>query len=398
MSRVYDIHTMSGSSMAADPVSLREALVQSLLRTGAIRSPEVAAAFRAVPRDCFLPGVALADVYRDDAIITRREPGGLPSSSSSQPSIMAIMIEQAGLRPGHRILEIGAGTGYNAAVLREVVGPAGRVVTVDIQPEVAQEAETHLRAAGHFDVVVATADGGFGYPAEAPYDCIMLTASASDISPYWRAQLRDGGLLVLPLRLRTQGLSVAFEKQGSLLASRSILCSGFMHLRGAFGRGDNVVDMGDGLFLSGPGARAVPLDLLSALLAERPRALGDLIVPVNSFGLGGGLGIYLALEEPGVIDIFTAHPERWGFHALSGVIDLGARSLALVRQDAVVVYGTDAAGEQMRRRAREWVALGRPGVEQLHIEAHPHGMAAELPGRWLIRGEWSDLVAWFGEA
>ena len=381
--------------MTPDPAALREALVQALLRNRTIHSPEIAAAFRAVPRELFLPSVPLADAYRDDAIITRREPGGLPSSSSSQPSIMAIMIEQAALQPGHCILEVGAGTGYNAAVLREVVGSAGRVFTIDIQPEVAQEAEAHLRAAGYADVVVAAADGGFGYAPGAPYDRIMLTASASDISPHWREQLREGGILVLPLRLRTQGLSVAFEKRGSVLASRSIASSGFMHLRGAFGRGDSVVEMGAGVFLSGPGARDMPLDLLAALLAERPRTLSGLIVPVNSFGLGGGLGVYLALAEPGVIDVFTAQPERWGFHALSGIIDVPARSLALVRPDAVVVYGTDAAGERMKQRAREWVAMGRPGVEQFHIEAHRHGTAAEQPDRWLIRGEWSDLLVWF---
>ena len=381
--------------MSTDPAALRDALVQTLTRTGAIRSPIVAAAFRAVPRHRFLPGVPVADAYRDDAIITRRERGGLPSSSSSQPSIMAIMIEQAGLRPGHRVLEIGAGTGYNAAVMQEIVGPTGRIVTVDIQPDVAQEAESHLLAAGYADVLVAAADGGYGYPGEAPYDRIILTASASDISPHWREQLREGGVLILPLRLRTQGLSVALEKRGDLLASRSITCSGFMHLRGAFGRGDNLVEMGDGLFFSGPRAHEVPLDLLAALLAEPPRMLADLIVPVNSFGLGGGLGVYLALEEPGVIDIFSTQPERWGFHALSGIIDVEARSLCLVRQDAVVVYGTDTAGARIKERARRWVAMGRPGVDRLRVEAYPTGTVPSRTDRWLLPGEWSDFLIWF---
>ena len=386
---------MSNPLTTANPSVLREALVQTLQRSGAIRSDAVAAAFRAVPRERFLPGVPAADAYRDDAIITRRGRGGLPSSSSSQPSIMAIMIEQADLGAGHRVLEIGAGTGYNAAVLREIVGSAGRIVTVDIQPDVAQEAAAHLRAAGYVDVLVAAADGGYGYPPEAPYDRIMLTASASDISPHWREQLREGGMLILPLRLRTQGLSVAFQKRGHLLTSRSITCSGFMHLRGAFGHGDTVVEMGDGLFLGGPRAHDVPLDLLGVLLAEPPRALAGLIVPVNSFGLGGGLGVYLALEEPGVIDVFTAQPERWGFHALSGIIDVEARSLCLVRQDAVVVYGTDAAGERIKERARAWVALGRPGVDQLRMESHPIGTGSSHAGGWVIRGEWSELVVWF---
>ncbi len=381
--------------MADDPATLRGALVQTLVRSGAIRTAAVAEAFRAVPRHLFLPQVPVADAYRDDAIITRRERGGLPSSSSSQPSIMAIMIEQAGLRRGHRVAEIGAGTGYNAAVLRELVGPGGRVVTVDIQPDVAQDAQAHLAAAGYADVLVVAADGGFGYPPEAPYDRIMVTASVSELSPHWREQLVEGGVLVVPLRLRTQGLSVAFERRGSVLPSRSITCSGFMHLRGVFGHGDEVVAMGEGLYLSGPLAHEVPLDLLAGLLAQQPRRLASLIVPVNSFGLGGGLGIYLALEEPGVIDVFTTLPERWGFHSLSGVIDVAERSLCLVRPDGVVSYGTDAARDRVRQRAGEWVEMGRPGVEQLRIEAYPAGVAVSRPGAWFIRGTWSDLVVRF---
>lgn len=385
---------------AAASAALREALVLALLRSGAIRSPEVAAAFRAVPRERFLPGLPVADVYRDDAVVTRRDAGGLPSSSSSQPAIMAIMIEQAGLRRGHRVLEIGAGTGYNAAVMREIVGPDGAVVTLDIQPDVAREAEAHLRAAGYADVAVIAADGGFGWTAGAPYDRVMLTASVSDISPHWREQLRDGGVLVVPLRLRTQGLSVAFQKRGDVLSSRSVVCAGFMHLRGAFGHGDGLVEMGDGLFLSGPRAPAVPLHVLADLLGTRPRVVADLIVPVNSFGLGGGLGVYLALEEPGVVEIVTSRPERWGFHALSGVVDVEARSLCLVRQDAVVVYGSEAAAGRVRKRAAEWVALGRPGVDRLRVDAFPTGAGGVgSPSgsirRWLVRGRWSDLVIWF---
>ena len=385
-----------------DTPTLRAALVGRLLRTGAIRTPVVAEAFRAVPREHFLPEVALTDVYRDDAVVTHKDAAGLPCSSSSQPSIMAIMIEQAALGSGQRVLEIGAGTGYNAAVMREIVGPHGRVVTLDIQPGVAREAEAHLRAAGYGDVLVAATDGGFGYPSEAPYDCIMLTASASDVSPHWREQLREGGVLVLPLRLRTQGLSVALERRGMVLRSRSVTGSGFMHLRGAFGHGEMLVEMGDGLFLSGPHAPEVPLDLLATLLGERPRVIGDLIVPVSSFGLGGGLGVYLALEEPGVVDIFTSQPERWGFHTLSGVIDIAGGSLCLVRQDAVVVYGSEAAAERMKQRAEEWVALGRPGIDRLRLEVYPTGRLPErpdrpdqTPSRWLIRGQWSDLVVWF---
>ena len=383
------------SSVAVDPDKLRNALVDRLRRARVVRSPAVEAAFRRVPRHVFLPNTAPVDAYRDDVIVTRWEPDGLPSSSSSQPGIMAIMLEQLDLRPGHRVLEIGAGTGYNAAVMREIVGPSGRIVTVDIQPDVAQDAVTHLTAAGYSDVAVLAADGGFGHPEGAPFDRIIATAGVTDIPPYWRDQLVNGGILVVPLRLRTQCLSVALVRDGDVLRSREVECCGFMHLRGAFGAADPVVSMGDGLFLSGPRADDVPLDLLGGLLAQTPRRVNGLIVPVNSFGLGGGLGVYLALQEPGVVDIFTTEPQRWGFHTVSGLLDVPARSLCLIRRDAVVVYGTDRAADRLRARAVEWVEMGQMGLDRLRIEIWPSGRAPDRPGGWLLRHRGSDVVSWF---
>lgn len=388
---------VSMSSVAVDPDKLRNALVDGLARARVIRSPAVEAAFRRVPRHVFLPQTVPQDAYRDDAIVTRWEPDGLPSSSSSQPGIMAIMLEQLDLRPGHRVLEIGAGTGYNAAVMREIVGEGGRVVTMDIQADIARDALTHLVAAGYPDVTVVAADGGFGYPPDAPYDRMIVTASTADIPPHWREQLAEAGRLVVPLRLRTQCLSVASVRDGDVLRSRDIECCGFMHLRGAFGVADPVVSMGDGLFLSGPQAGEVPLELLGGLLAQPPRRVGGLIVPVNSFGLGGGLGVYLALQEPGIVDIFTTEPERWGFHTVSGLLDAPARSLCLVRRDAVVVYGADAAADRLRARAVEWVQMGQPGLDRLRIEVWPSGQAPERSGGWLLSHRWSDVVSWFEE-
>lgn len=388
---------MSVPPMAMDPGTERprQALVDALRRSRAIRSAAVEAAFRRVPRHTFLPQIPPQETYRDDAIITRRAANGLPSSSSSQPTIAARMLEQLQLERGHRVLEIGAGTGYNAALIREIVGPAGAVVTVDIQADVAAEAAQHLAAAGYGDVEVVSADGGFGYPLRAPYDRILVTASVADLPPAWREQLASGGVLVVPLRLHTQTVSAALVRDGEVLRSRSLEYCGFMHLQGAFRDVDPLVDMGDGLFLSGPQADAVPLDLLADLLARPPVRVGDLIVPVNSFGLGGGLGIYLALLEPGVIEIFTVNAERWGFHATSGVLDPAARSLCLIRRDAVVVYGADDAAARIRRRAREWVELGRPGLDRLRIEVYPAGAAPQAPGGWRLGRRWSDVAVWF---
>lgn len=112
---------------------LLDRMVNRLVERGFVQTARVEGAFRAVPRHIFLPGVPFDKVYSGNAILTRRGPDGLPYSSSSEVAIMAVMAEQLELEPGHRMLEIGAGTGYNAAILSALVGPEGRVTTMDLE-------------------------------------------------------------------------------------------------------------------------------------------------------------------------------------------------------------------------------------------------------------------------
>src|ERR1700722_3879851 len=193
----------------------------------------VEAAFRQTSRHLFLPGVDIPNAYKDDAIVTVREADGRPLSSSSQPLIMAIMLEQLGVRPGDNVLEIGAGTGFNAALLAHIVGESGHVTSVDIDDEIVLSAREHLRSAGYPNVSVIAADGADGFAANAPYDRIILTVAAPDISPAWTDQLASAGRLVLPLSLRGSQLSVAFEHAGDHLAGVSVVDCGFMPLRGS---------------------------------------------------------------------------------------------------------------------------------------------------------------------
>jgi len=224
--------------MSEDPMAVarrrQRVLVNRLKRQGLRRSPLVEAAFRAVPRHLFLPDVPLETVYRDEAIITKVQDGrGI--SSSSQPAIMAIMLEQLDLAPGLRVLEIGAGTGFNAALVAHIVGPTGHVVTVDIDDDIVVGAREHLAAAGFPEVEVVCGDGGLGYAPSAPYDRIILTVGAWDVPPAWWEQLKPGGRLVLPLSLRGVQLCVAFDDIDGRLVSASVHGCGFIPLRGAFG-------------------------------------------------------------------------------------------------------------------------------------------------------------------
>jgi protein-L-isoaspartate(D-aspartate) O-methyltransferase len=220
-----------------DTSALHQALVDKMKQMGFIRTPSVEAAFRAVPRHLFLPNVSAKKAYQDDAIVTKWLDNGQPISSSSQPTLMAIMLEQLDLKVGDRILEIGAGTGYNAALMAHIVGKTGEVIALDIDKDIVDNACENLELAGFQQVKVICTDGGFGYPNAAPYDRIILTVGAWDIIPAWQEQLKPNGRLLLPLTIKEDvEITVAFDLADGYLVSTSINPCGFMKLRGAFAK------------------------------------------------------------------------------------------------------------------------------------------------------------------
>lgn len=214
---------------AREAYARRHRLVGELRRGGALTERPWIAAFRTVPRHVFLPRFFvrepdrwaavgrgddgwLSAAYADRVLVTqldddpdswpsaRRSGGaraGTPTCSSSMPSIMAIMLEELRVRDGMRVLEIGTGTGYNAALLGHRLGDAN-VSTVDIDPALTAAAGEHLSAAGHHPRV-ATFDGALGFPDSAPYDRVLCTCSVSEIPSAWLAQTRPGGLVVTTL-------------------------------------------------------------------------------------------------------------------------------------------------------------------------------------------------------
>jgi protein-L-isoaspartate(D-aspartate) O-methyltransferase len=219
----------------AEPDAARARMASELRQHGHALSPLVQDAFATVPRHVFVPEIGPAAAYRDEALVIKCGPDGLPVSSSSQPAMMAIMLDQLGLRRGHRVLEIGTGSGYNAAVMSAVVGPHGEVVTIDIDPELVARAKASLLAAGADAVTVRCADGGYGDPGGAPFDRVIVTAGAWDIAPAWLEQLTPGGRLVLPLSVRGIQLSVGLEPTGRgwWLSTSACRC-GFVRMLGAF--------------------------------------------------------------------------------------------------------------------------------------------------------------------
>ncbi len=187
--------------------AMREELVDAMVRAGTVVSPAVEEALRTVPRERFVPELDVVAVYEDRAQLVKAE-DRRTLSTISQPTMVAIMLELARLRPGAAVLEIGTGTGYNAALLGHVVGPTGRVVSVDVEADLVAAARATLDELGFDHVEVHAADGREGWPDGAPYDVVMATASVNAVPDVWRAQCADGGRLLVPVdrerRLRVE--------------------------------------------------------------------------------------------------------------------------------------------------------------------------------------------------
>lgn len=214
-------------SQAAD---LRDALVTHLEENRTIRDPRIAGAMRQVPREAFVPQATLEDAYADRALILKERDGAL-LSSISQPSMIAHMLELLGPERGTRVLEIGTGSGYNAALLAELAGPHGAVDTVELEPDLAATARATLQRSGYERVRVLS-DDAFD-PADAAYERIIVTARASDIDPRWWRALRDGGRIVVPLDIGYGGeRAIAFERDGERLVSSGSCACAFVALRG----------------------------------------------------------------------------------------------------------------------------------------------------------------------
>ncbi len=179
-----------GAGVPIPPARVR--LVDRLVREGEIRSRAVRAAFLRVPREEFVQEGDRRDAYSDTPL-----PIG-EGQTISAPSMIAIMLEEADLRPGGRVLEVGTGSGYHAALLAAIVG-AEEVVSIERLPSLAAWARTNLDRTGFAAVEVVTGDGSLGYPKRAPYDCIMATAGAPYLPSAWPPQLSSTGRIVAPV-------------------------------------------------------------------------------------------------------------------------------------------------------------------------------------------------------
>jgi protein-L-isoaspartate(D-aspartate) O-methyltransferase len=408
---------MSRQQVDPNAETLRQGLVSHLQEQMHIRDPRILAAFRAVPRHRFVTHVSIEEAYRDQAIPTKQLDSGVAISSSSQPAIMAMMLAQLDLQPGHRVMEIGAGTGYNAALMAHLVGARGQVVSIDVDADIVADARQHLAANGIANVEVIRTDGGQGFPDGAPFDRIILTVGAWDIAPAWRQQLTANGRLVLPLSVGGPQLAVAFQAQDGVLVSQSAHYCEFMRLRGEYAGPESVERVGprQDLLIRSEGALSVPRDTIYSWLhgpsrdypAEMQMTLRD---------IWSSLWFWLGVYETGHVRVYAAadmaqHGRIPNLLSVSmpGAVYRGTSGL--VSEDGVCLlagadhdtttfalqlrsYGNaEVLTQRLLGQLRAWDAAGRPRGERLEIVVYPLGAEIDIPNDAVVVSKrWHQFV------
>lgn len=357
----------SSDPSEAEARAFREVMVSEMRERGDLRSRAVESAFLTVPRHRFAPEATLEQAYRsDDVVATKWDDHGLVVSSVSAPRIQAMMLEQAQLRPGMRVLEVGSG-GYNAALIAELVGDTGEVTTVDIDQDVVDRARTFLKETGYQRVTVVLADAEHGVAEHAPYDRIIVTAGAWDIPPAWRAQLAQDGRLVVPLRMRGLTRSVALERAGDRLVSTGYGLCGFVEIQGEGAKRERLVLLHDeDVALRVDGMFALDQSLLRDALHGAPVERGS-GVEVGGFEPFDELDLWTA----------TAADEFALLAAKAGAIESGLVA-GSARMGAKTLLGSDSFAYRAsrptstQRTSFEFVAYGHgPQGERLadeHVE------------------------------
>ncbi len=203
-------------------VRAREDMVATQIAARGVRDPKTLAAMRKVPRHLFVPSAAVTQAYDDYPL-----PIG-HGQTISQPYIVGFMTEALGLAGGETVLEVGTGSGYQAAVLAEI---AARVYSIEIVTPLAEDAAARLKQLGYANVEVRAGDGYVGWPEAAPFDAIMLTAAAPRIPEPLKQQLKDGGRLVLPVGDDWQEL-VVVTRRGDRFEEKQVLPVRFVPMTG----------------------------------------------------------------------------------------------------------------------------------------------------------------------
>jgi protein-L-isoaspartate(D-aspartate) O-methyltransferase len=372
---------------------LQQRFIEMLHWEGQLDTPGLEDAFRTIPRHLFVDqyfhgGPAkprrvrvdplnptktqLKRVYSNAAVQTDRPPA---ASSTSQPALVARMLGHLGLQHGMRVLEIGAGTGWNAGLMAHLVGAGGSVVSVELEAEVSRRARRGLRRAGIRNARVITADGAKGHQRSAPFDRIVTTVGVPDIFPAWVDQLDEDGVLLATLQAVPHGpscLLTRFEKHADHLSGEVVGTTWFIPFRGKHGRAGGEED------------QQRRLDMAKSRRKGRTRLAPWICLHPSA--RGGRLGDLL----------FFAHLRGLGVEQIGREILISAPHVdgaCVADHESLAVYGDEAVYDALEASTGLWLEAGSPTRSDYRLEVWPKGADRSRPREgWLLQRKHSQLA------
>lgn len=363
-------------------------MIRELKEMGALKDKAIEAAFRQTKRHLFVPNADASEAYRTTHAVPVKTTATETLSTMSAPQLQAEMLEQSAIEPGMNVLEIGSG-GVNAAMIDLLVGEEGHVTSLDIDQDIVDHARACLKTAGHDSVQVQQGDAELGFISNAPYDRILVTCGSWDIPKAWKDQLKPGGKIIVPLRVRGITRSLELISVDEDLVSQSVKVCGFVKIQG------------EGAFNS----HRVPFvnsEIAASYDEEEPQVLPEQFeyhqaapdtVRYSDVSLKKGesfesLQLWLATRHPGFCRIASvsgsfAELMRHGIR----VIDLGitrgegAAAVCLVKKDGGgadlgaigLTTNSESVTEECRQIINDWNEKVRTAADPVYTISHQQG-------------------------
>ena len=328
----------------------------------------------------------LPSIYADGPLILSGDDDGDIASTISQPSLVLRMLDLLQIEPAQNIFELGAGSGWNAALLGHLVGPAGHVYSLEILPDMASRAAAAIQMLAIQNVTIVEADGSQGYAIGAPYDRAIFTAGTYDLPRYFFEQIKDDGLLLLVIKNQGGGdcLFLLRRRESHFESIESIQCA-FVQMTGQY-RIDNL----EPICLEQSPEWS---DLNSKELARTPFWWGG--QGKESFiWRTWGIRAFLAVAEP-LFHTFKTDKKSGGpfEEHYFGLWDRPGNSLVVAKDDALISYGTPAAKDRLLYDIEKWLHLGMPTTTCFTLQIFPSDIRLHAgENQWIIKRTHSQFL------
>ncbi|MDP9018576.1 MAG: methyltransferase domain-containing protein, partial [Candidatus Eremiobacteraeota bacterium] len=342
-----------------------------------------------VPRHRFTASSSLEVAY-DDRVIRLKEDHGVLISSLSQPAMIVEMLQQLDVQEGSRVLEIGTGSGYTTALLAELTGRDGRVVSIDLEPDLVAQAQTCFAALGYEQIYAFAGDGTAGDAPHAPFDRILLTVCVTDIEQAWWDQIAPGGRIVLPLSFNGVQKSIAFAEYDGMLTSSSTIDCGFVMVRGASQRTTTYrLSEDPEIYLSAEGETSIDRAAILARLTHDAPLILEVPGEYSTRDFYAGAMLWLALHDerfcrlelgtktgrpiPALLAPSSGNQVTIGLCSADSIALLGFQYRVAPRLPLLYVSqygGNNALSDRLFDLLRQWDEAGRPGGNGIKVTAY----------------------------